>query len=503
MQGTPLYMFGGGIHNCSLIAADAQTRSSWLIAEGIAVNGPMKGEILERIPTYHTTYGEWLGLHPDTLVMTQPTDPNHIDQRHGHGDEEWYGRPGISPAFVRTLGEQPDIRLPENAMILSVTHGAATRLYPVEEIRKEGGVVHDTLGEKRIVVWTGPNASSFWTGAYYAMSDEKELTFQNDGNAFRDSETNSIWNVEGKCTTGPLAGQQLEHVSYTFLRFHGWAWSHRDNDIYHSTAQPKVDEGAFKKFLDVLRESNYNVVADAGLLNLELPNEAKAGLFLRINHDRFRILEFHSRTTAEDYNFGKPHSIRGGKVVLESDPDDHLHYMDSIHSRLLPDEQIPWSKLLDPNDFVGRSFVALFATHFPEVKKEQIGLIDLLHGLEDRSYDVQIGVDFVIEGIRTGRWLVETPRSHLRVGGLNAVFARINGDSFLVHRFKSDEAAQNYLDTEEKHAFRVGSIVFRSTPDDMYYMKAGFGEKPHEEISWSALLNDEDFITSIASILNV
>ena len=137
MQGTPLYMFGGGIHNCSLIAADAQTRSSWLIAEGIAVNGPMKGEILERIPTYHTTYGEWLGLHPDTLVMTQPADPNHIDQRHGHGDEEWYGRPGISPAFVRTLGEQPDIRLPENAMILSVTHGAATRLYPVEEIRKE------------------------------------------------------------------------------------------------------------------------------------------------------------------------------------------------------------------------------------------------------------------------------------------------------------------------------------------------------------------------------
>jgi len=83
------------------------------------------------------------------------------------------------------------------------------------------------------------------------------------------------------------------------------------------------------------------------------------------------------------------------------------------------------------------------------------------------------------------------------------VFARVNGDSFLVHKFKNDEAAQTYLDNEEKHAFRVGPIVFRSTPDDMYYMKAGFGEKPHEEISWSVLLNDEDFITSIASILNV
>ena len=62
-------------------------------------------------------------------------------------------------------------------------------------------------------------------------------------------ETNSTWNVEGKCLTGPLAGQQLDHVSYTFLRFHGWAWAHRENDIYQSAAQPKVEEGVFKNFL--------------------------------------------------------------------------------------------------------------------------------------------------------------------------------------------------------------------------------------------------------------
>ena len=188
-------------------------------------------------------------------------------------------------------------------------------------------------------------------------------------------------------------------------------------------------------------------------------------------------------------------------MVLESAPDDHLQFLDTIHSHLLPDERIPWSTLLDLNDFVGRTFIPLFTAAFPEVEKEDAGLVDLLKGLEDHGYEVQIGVDFVVEGIRTGRWVVETPRSHLRVGDLNAAFASVNGDPFLVHKFKDEEAAQTYLDNEEDHAFRVGRIVFRSTPKDMYYNKAGFGEKPHDQISWSALLTDEDFITAVATVI--
>lgn len=503
MQGKPLFFRGAGIHNCSLTVADAQTRSSWLVAEGIAVNGPMKGEILERIPTYHTTYGEWLAIHPDTLVMSQPEDPNHIDQRHGHGDEEWYGRPGVSPAFVRTLGENPDTRLPENAMILSATHGATTRLYPVEDIKNEGGVVHDVLDEQRIVVWTGPAPTSFWTAAFYATLDGRDLTFKIAGDAFVDVETGSTWSVEGKALTGPMTGQRLDHVSYTFLRFHGWAWGHKQNDIYRSSGQRLVDEGGFIEFLNTLRANNYDVSVDAELLNLELPNEASTGLFLHINQDRFKIVEFSSRSTAEDYAFGKPHSVRSGKVVLESSPDDHLQFLDTIHSRLLSDDRIPWSNLIDTNDFVGRTFIPVFNAAFPEVEKDGLSLVDLLKGIEERGYEVEIGVDYVIEGIRTGRWMVETPRSHLRVGGLNAIFASVNGDPFLVHKFKDEDAAQTYLDNEENHAFHVGPVVFRSAPKDMYYNKAGFGEKPHDQISWSTLLTDEDFITTVATVLGI
>ena len=156
---------------------------------------------------------------------------------------------------------------------------------------------------------------------------------------------------------------------------------------------------------------------------------------------------------------------------------------------------------MNAQHFVGRGFVSTLTSAFPEVNTEHTGLVDLLQRLGQQGYDTQIGVDFVIEGIRTGRWLVEVPRSQLRVGDLNAVFASVNDDPFIVHKFRDDAAARNYLESEEKHAMRVGRFVFRSLPNDMYYNKAGFGQRPDNEVSWSRLLADEDFITAAATVV--
>ena len=491
----------GGIHNCTLVGQDAQTGSKWLIADGVSIYGSLRGALLERVLTHHATYGEWVAAHPDTTVLQPPEDPAHRDKRHGHGGGEYYARAGISPLFPRTLGENADLRLPENEMVLVATHGSATRLYPITEVKKAGGVVHDTLGGESVVVFAGPAADSFWMTAHYANVGDRRLTFDNGIDAFVDRETRSRWRVDGVCLRGQFEGRRLQSLQFSFMRFHGWAWGHQHNDLYvYDGAPAPVDEGGFDSFLALLRTRQLDVSVQRSLINLERPNESVAGLFVRINGDRFRLMQFDAQESAMDYVVGSAHSVRAGLVVLESDPEPAARFADAMHCQLLPDDQVAWSKLLDTTNPAGAITRAALAEVFREVEPQPLGLTDLLQGLRKHGYSCEIGKAQTIDGLKTGRWIVETPRSCLRVGCRNAVFGKIEGNPFILYKFESDEAARRYLD-EEKHASRIGRYVFRTTPNGMYYLTSGFGQLPDDQIPWSTFFDDKTFLTHVAEIL--
>lgn len=492
----------GGIHNCTLTGQDLQTGSKWLIADGVSIHGELRGSLLDRMLTHHATYGEWLAAHPDTMVLQPPDDPAHRDKRHGHGAGEYYARAGISALFPRTLGDNPDLRLPENEMVFVVTHGAATRLYPLAEVKKAGGVVHETLGGDDIVVLAGPAADSFWMCGFQAKLGARKLTFDNASDAFVDRETKSRWRVDGVCVRGQLEGQRLQPLHFSFMRFHGWAWGHQNNDLFvHNAAPALSDEGGFAGFLALLRTRQLSVKVERTLINLERPNEAVAALFVRINGDRFRLMRFGSSDAAKDYVVHSPHTLRAGVIVLESDPEPAARFADAIHCQLLPDHKVPWSELVDGTSLSGAVVREALAAEFPEVDPQAVGLTELLQRLGQRGYSCEIGKAQTIDGLRTGRWIVETPRSCLRVGCQNAVFGKLDGNPFILYKFESDEAARRYLE-EEKHATAIGRYVFRTTPDGMYFLTSGFGQLPDEQIPWSTFFEDKTFLAHVADILS-
>jgi hypothetical protein len=463
----------------------------------------MKGKMLEKIPTYHATWGEWKALYPNTQALLPPDDPLHKDGRSGHGAEEWFGRAGMSTNFVRgTLVAPVDTRLPENHMVLAVSYGGQTRIYPIAEVKKEGGVVHDVLGGEPIVVWAGPEADSFIMGAFSRRLDGHTLTFEIRNRTFVDLETGTSWRVDGRSVSGPLAGKILEPAEFSFLRWHAWTFFHKNNDLFFSQlGSPRgITLGVFAPIINALRQASYRVEPEAEVLNLQRPNQAERGLTLHINGDRFHLFAFPSRSAAEDYNYARAHTLRSGRFVLESDPGDWWKFRDFLHTRMLPDEQIPWARLFNPNDFVALSFMELFRGLAPEPEKEELGLKDILEGLKERGYKVQAGEEMHIEGIPTGIWVTEVPRSQLRMGALNAFIARINGDPFVVYKFIDEEAARRYCQVE-RHAFWAGRFVIRSTPANTYYTNAGFGDRPDDEVDWSALLNDEAFIGAVRGIV--
>ena len=70
------------------------------------------------------------------------------------------------------------------------------------EIKREGGVLNDELGEQPIVVMSGPRPEQITMSAFSRKLDNQVLTFEACGKHVRDSQTGSLWNIEGKAVEG-------------------------------------------------------------------------------------------------------------------------------------------------------------------------------------------------------------------------------------------------------------------------------------------------------------
>lgn len=63
----------GLLYNSDMLLYDRATESLWSQLMAQAVSGPLAGRRLEQLPADHTTWGEWRGRHPQTVVLTEET----------------------------------------------------------------------------------------------------------------------------------------------------------------------------------------------------------------------------------------------------------------------------------------------------------------------------------------------------------------------------------------------------------------------------------------------
>lgn len=488
--------------NASLLLQDEQTRTTWNHYQGLGLDGPLEGHLLERIPTFHATWRNWLAMHPDTKVVAEPENPHHRDCRDGHGSEESFGRAGLNPMFCGTVVRPIDTRLPENELVVVATRDEETRIYPITELKRHGSVVNDELGGAPIVVWAGPASDGFTAGAF-ERGQEDPPVFELSREGFVDQKTKSLWNVEGHCVQGPRKGDSLAPLDFTFLRWHGWAWGHRNNRIWRSsrTGDAPVELGVFEELVQALRQADYDLLVEHEVVDLLRPNEATRGLALRINGDPMRLWSFPDASAARDHVEVGSHAVRIGSFVLESHPETAFRFVDGMHSRMRRDDQVPWSKLLKEKDPIGQDFLAVLEKVAPREGQppQGMGLVDAVHHLEAQGYEVTLGEDLRLEGVRTGSRIVTIPRGKLRVGALSGYILRIQGDRFLLYKFGDEGASRRYAEVEP-HALAGGRFVLRSMPDDMYADPVELAQRPDAEVSWSKLLEEDAFRTAIGGL---
>ena len=220
----------GGLFNGTIMPLDYETGSLWTGFSGAAIEGPMKGRSMDRLPLLQCTWKEWLQMHPDTLV------PDGVgESRDGHGEGRAPGSPFIGPDMGDLLANL-DTRLPHYELVLGVLSGGESRCYPLAELGENGGVVNDTLGGNQIVTLGRPG--TWMASAYSRVVGGRVLNFAARENSIVDNETGSQWEISGRCCAGSLAGTQLQYVNSGVEEFFLWAAFHPETGIFRADASP-------------------------------------------------------------------------------------------------------------------------------------------------------------------------------------------------------------------------------------------------------------------------
>lgn len=205
------------IFNGTITLDDHQTGSVWSPYLGTAIRGPFEGKRMDLVPVYQMEWRAWRQLHPDTRVLA-----GGLGSREGHGSNHTIGSPRVGRGMRATMARWDD-RLPHNTLVLGVSVGGVARAFPLDTLRRRSGVIGDEVGGVPIVAFLHLAEGSYGAAAFDRRLDEGPLTFEPGPGGAVDTETGSLWNVEGRAETGPLAGRQLRFVPSHVSEWYVWA----------------------------------------------------------------------------------------------------------------------------------------------------------------------------------------------------------------------------------------------------------------------------------------
>ncbi|MFQ5924464.1 MAG: DUF3179 domain-containing protein [Dehalococcoidia bacterium] len=234
-----VHTFGvsGLLRNSDLIMWDHETESLWQQATGEAIVGELTGQILDFLPSSIVSWKDFKASFPEGTVLSRNTG---YSREYSINPYSGYDTSSFPFLFTGEL----DPRLAALERVIGVTIGGESVAYPFS-VLAELGVVNDSIGEKRIVIFFSPGTVSPLdesiietsrevgsAAAFYPTVEGQALTFEWSEGQIVDRETLSSWNIFGKAIAGPSEGQALESVVHGTHFWFAWAAFNPDTIIY-------------------------------------------------------------------------------------------------------------------------------------------------------------------------------------------------------------------------------------------------------------------------------
>jgi len=217
-----------GLNNQNFIMADDQTGTWWQQVTGEALQGPLKGERLERMPFEQITYEVWQRENPASTVLESRPEFAEAYWPETERDEN-----RAADGFAFSMEEDPDDELDRGVLILAVQLPEREKAYPMDTLREQGPVSDRVYGTELLLVVgdDGRSVRSFdrklgeQTLEMYRRLDVDELILV-------DSNTGSEWDFTGTAISGPLEGSVLERFPVYTDYWFDWRAYHPSDPVY-------------------------------------------------------------------------------------------------------------------------------------------------------------------------------------------------------------------------------------------------------------------------------
>jgi len=225
LDGRDLQFQLSGINNENFIMKDEQTGSWWQQASGRAIQGPLKGSQLKRVPYDDLTFATWKREHSSTRIL-EPDPSAQAEYASADWEKEIAELPVVTP-------RGKDEPLEDRDLVAGVFNQEAARAYLVADLARQGPV-NDRLGTTPILVLPFDAGKS--VRAFRRVVDDQTLEFfagtGEDEGQLLDAATGSTWDLTGVALAGPLAGRKLPRVDVLLDYWFDWKTYHPDTDVY-------------------------------------------------------------------------------------------------------------------------------------------------------------------------------------------------------------------------------------------------------------------------------
>ena len=157
-----------GMDHFNAMIEDATTKSWWRQATGEAIAGKLKGNKLTEVLSTQTSLGQWLQLHPQTLILQ--ADPAFTKRY----DSAFKYESGKSKS---KLTGTDSLSWKDKSWVVGIKIGNKAKAYDWNRLKKER-IIHDTLNQTPILLLIAKDDKSFF--AFERPSTGSRFVLRND-----------------------------------------------------------------------------------------------------------------------------------------------------------------------------------------------------------------------------------------------------------------------------------------------------------------------------------
>ena len=205
-----------GMDHFNAMFEDSTTKSWWQQATGVAIAGPLTGYVLKEFPSSQVTLDAWLRKYPGSLIMKP--DTTFMDNYFRLED---YDRGVMRSDLVRR-----DITSwTPKSWIIGVQYRDVAKAYDWNELVAKR-IIHDSIANLPLLITMERDTTSFHAYDRRAKGIVLDFVLDKNNDLLTDTNTNSVWNIDGVCIEGALKNERLKPVQAYNEFWHSWLTFH-------------------------------------------------------------------------------------------------------------------------------------------------------------------------------------------------------------------------------------------------------------------------------------